>query len=496
MKTPKLFTILRTFSDEEIKNFEKFIISPYKNPGKNVKPLFKALKKYHPVYSSEKLTEEKIYKFLYRTGNTKEKKAYVKVLLSHLTNLALEFLKNKNNESEYEKNFSEVRFLKMLNYRKLDSLYFSQYRSINRSLPKEFDSESSPYILNMQLEKENCNFLLDRDNQVKTSEVLLKQGEYLLLFFLTEFFKIRAHYRTNEYVFNAGYDGTILKEVMNNFNFEPIIQYLKNIKNDNYPIISIYYNSMMAQLDINDDQFFRNFKELLELNVSLFDREELGNLYVDLEACCWKRLNCNITDQRREYFRKELFDIYKKELKLNIYKYEHDFMRIHKFRNIIMSALNLKEYDWLEKFTKKYYSELAPEYRENMYNYSLAVLNFNRAKYEESLKQFSNIKYDYFYLKVDIKNWMLLIYYELNLNEQAYSLIDTYKHFLAKNKNLSALFKKNNLDFLNMYIKIMNFKCGKEFFNPDKMISELTANGKFIHKGWLLKKIEELKNIT
>ena len=304
MKTPKLFTILRTFSDEEMKRFEKFIISPYKNSGKNVKPLFKALKKYHPAYANERLTEEKIYKFLYRTGNTKEKKAYVKVLLSHLTNLAIEFLKNENNESKYEKNFSEVRFLKMLNYRKLDGLYFSHYRSINRSLPKEFDSESSPYLLNMQLEKENCNFLLDRDNQVKTSDVLLKQGEYLLLFFLTEFFKIRAHYRTNEYVFNAEYEGTILKEVMNNFHFEPIIQYLKNNKNENYPMISVYYNSMMAQLDINNDMFYRNFRELLEQNISSFDREELGNLFVDLEACCWKRLNSNITDQRREYFRK------------------------------------------------------------------------------------------------------------------------------------------------------------------------------------------------
>ena len=157
-----------------------------------------------------------------------------------------------------------------------------------------------------------------------------------------------------------------------------------------------------------------------------------------------------------------------------------------------MSALNLKEYDWLEKFTKKYYSELAPEYRENMYNYSLAVLNFNRGKYEESLKLFSNIKYDYFYLKVDIKNWMLLIYYELNLNEQAYSLIDTYKHFLAKNKNLSEVFRINNLDFLNCYVLLMKCKSNKDHIMLKKIYNDITSRGKFIHKGWLLKKTEEL----
>ena len=87
---------------------------------------------------------------------------------------------------------------------------------------------------------------------------------------------------------------------------------------------------------------------------------------------------------------------------------------------------------------------------------------------------------------------MLLIYYELSLMEQAYSLIDTYKHFLAKNKNLSTLFKKNNLDFLNYYIKLIKFKNESEVIDLDRMKKEISARGKLIHKGWLLRKIEEL----
>jgi len=493
MKTSKLFTILKTFSDEEIKRFEKFIVTPYNNPGKNVKPLFKILRKYHPGYPAEKLTEEKIHKLLYRSDDAKEKKAYIKVLLSNLTNLAVEFMKSINNENEFEKKYSEVRFLKMLNNRKLDKLYSGSYNSIKKTLPKVLDPDSGLHLLKMQLEKENCNFLLDREEQQKTSEVLMNQSEYLLLFFLSEIFKIRAHYKTNEYVFNANYKGTLLNIIMDNFNFEPIVDFIKNNSPGNYPIIAIYYNSMMAQLDINNDNYYRNFRDLLEDNVNLFDSEELMNLYTDLEGCCWKRLNNSIDEQKREFFSKEIFEIYKRELKIGLHKYEKGYMRIFKFRNIHMAALNLKEYDWLEDFTKRYYKELAPEYRENMYNYSLAVVSFNRGDYENSLKLFSHIKYDYFNLRVDTKNWMLLIYYELNLMEQAYSLIDSYKHFLAKNKNLSTIFRKNNLDFLNYYVKLIKCKNDREVIDLDQMNNEISARGKLIHKGWLLKKIEELK---
>lgn len=492
MKTTKLFTILRTFSADELKQFEKFIGSSYNNPGRNVLPLFKLIKKFHPVYPVEKLTDEKLYRLLYRKGKNSENKGYIKVLLSHLTRLAADYLLNLNNQKEYAKNFSAVNNLKSLNNRKLDSLFSSQHKALEKSINGKIDQDSSMFLLKMMLEKEYCNYLLDREKQQKTSEVLLRQTEYLLFYFLTELFKNRAHYKTNEYVFNAEYDGTLLKSVMDNFNFEPVLERLKRNDNKNYPVLAIYYNSMMAQLDIDNDNYLHNFRKLLYENLKIFDKVELVSLFVDLEACCWKRLNSNISEERRDIIRRLLFNIYKSELKFRVYKDENEYLKIHKFRNIIMAALNLKEYDWLEDFTKKYYKELAPENRDNLYNYSLAVINFNRGKFEEALKQFSKIEYDYFYLKVDVKNWMLLIYYELNLQDQANSLIDSYKHFLAKNKNLSELFRKNNLDFLNCYIKLLKHKNGQDTLDLKKLKKSVSESRKFIHKGWILKKIDEL----
>ena len=84
-----------------------------------------------------------------------------------------------------------------------------------------------------------------------------------------------------------------------------------------------------------------------------------------------------------------------------------------------------------------------PEYRENMKNYSYARLYFEKGQFDEALNFLSKVKYDNFALKYDIRVLMLRIYYELHYTEEALSLIDTFRHFIAENKSLSQ--QKKNL---------------------------------------------------
>lgn len=94
MKDPKLIAILKTFTPEEMKSFEKFIISPYHNKGRNFKPLLTMLKKLHPEYPPEKLTGEKIYRKIYPKNKYDEigSPKVIKVLISQLTQIALTYL--------------------------------------------------------------------------------------------------------------------------------------------------------------------------------------------------------------------------------------------------------------------------------------------------------------------------------------------------------------------------------------------------------------------
>ena len=64
MHTGKLIQILKTFSPDEVKNFEKFVVYPYFSTGRNVEGLYSILKPYYPEFDSPKLDKKNVFKKL------------------------------------------------------------------------------------------------------------------------------------------------------------------------------------------------------------------------------------------------------------------------------------------------------------------------------------------------------------------------------------------------------------------------------------------------
>lgn len=120
MVKSKLVTILKTFTLEELKRFDKFIASPYHNTGRNLKPLLKAVTKYHPNYPADKLTDEKILKLMKISGksNGKNTSSQLNVRFSELTKLAKNFAvieRSINNSYIYSKTLAQFYLDKNLN---------------------------------------------------------------------------------------------------------------------------------------------------------------------------------------------------------------------------------------------------------------------------------------------------------------------------------------------------------------------------------------------
>ena len=103
-KDSKLITLLRTFSKQEIKDFEKFTGSAYFKEDRNLIPLLIAIKKFHPEFRSDELTNEGLYKSIYPDENYNLPK--LRILISDLYKTAENFLvynRLKMNESERTK---------------------------------------------------------------------------------------------------------------------------------------------------------------------------------------------------------------------------------------------------------------------------------------------------------------------------------------------------------------------------------------------------------
>ena len=66
MKDLKLTSLLKTFSKQEIKDFEKYLQSPFLNTsGEYILKFFETVKKYYPGFDSDNFTKQNIFKEIY-----------------------------------------------------------------------------------------------------------------------------------------------------------------------------------------------------------------------------------------------------------------------------------------------------------------------------------------------------------------------------------------------------------------------------------------------
>ncbi|MBK8553223.1 MAG: hypothetical protein IPL53_20050 [Ignavibacteria bacterium] len=104
----------------------------------------------------------------------------------------------------------------------------------------------------------------------------------------------------------------------------------------------------------------------------------------------------------------------------------------------------------------------------------------------------SKIDQDLFLFKQDLKNLMLQIYYELDHIEPAFSMVDSYKHFLSNTNEVSDSLKKFSVNYLNYYFKLLKIKSGQSKEQASYYKSRIEKEKEVVNKNWLLEKAEEL----
>ena len=110
--------------------------------------------------------------------------------------------------------------------------------------------------------------------------------------------------------------------------------------------------------------------------------------------------------------------------------------------------------------------------------------------YKEALPYFHKVIPEDFMFKLDLKNLMLIAHFELKNYESALSLIDSYYHFLSKDKTLSIAQKKIYKSFANAVHRLII-----ERTSPNKSFNytlELCLKDDFPCKEWVNEKIVEM----
>jgi hypothetical protein len=481
MKQSTLLQIFKTFSSKEFKEFEMFISTPLFNRNKNVIKLFSILKAEYPVFDRARLQKEYIFKKIYRSDRYIDEN--MKTFIHLLTKLAEKFMAFK----EYDVNpFEEKKnLLTSLNKRKLDKLFIKHEKQIR----EEFNSNKTIElnILNEQVffEKIRAVFYSERNDEETMYGADLKSGSLMITSFMIEMFRlINTSARIKYLGFDLEFD--FVTEFMDKIDFEGFKNSLQENSFEYLPVINVYYEMYNAINETGSDKHYRNFKKSFYENAGLLGKSEQYILSTLMVNCLYyKHLKDRIKYDR------ELFEAFK--ILLSLYDYSGDsYLRSVVYTNILRLAVQFKEFEWTEIYIKEYSSKLKPKHRENMFNYSNAYLSFARGEFERSLGYASRINFDTFQMKYYLRDLQLSTLYELSQFEPALSLIDSYKHFIKKEKNYSPELKQGYLSFIACVQELIKIRLDDKKENIESLKKRISDSNP-MRKQWLLEKIEELK---
>jgi len=473
MKKTKLTQLLSGFSNPEIKRFNSFLKSPYHNNKIQFVKIYEYLVKFHPAYENEKLTEEEAFKKAY----PQKQFSYVlfKNLLSDLYDLAKKFMaiEELGRKKITLKNlFMQNLFTKS----EIKSLIAKEIKITEQFYDSNFIDEA--YFDNYYVFKKDASKYFSRINQYDNIDTSLNEEvESFISMGLNNLLIYALFFET----YNSTHKNTGYIEII-----DKLIELFNSADKIKKPVNALFYK-VLQLMKTDDEKLYFEIIEMLKEQEKFLGIDPKLWVYQPLEAFLIKR----VKNGEKKFYRPQ-FELYKHCFESGLYDNEVHFAE-GKLLMTVETAIRIHEFEWIETTINKYVNKLSVDNRDDYYNFSMAKIVQAKGENEKALVMLNKINLDTGPLKSMARNILFKIYYELGYYENARSAIDAYRHYLARDKELSETYKDSVLNFFKLYNKLFEIKINNNNNTLADLEYETDRSNNVIFKQWLLEKIDELK---
>ena len=469
MKDSKLISVLKKTNNISFKHLGLMTESPYFNKKAELVKLYKFLKKFHPVYSDGDITYEKAHNFIFPTKPFSKKE--IGYLMSDMLKLREHLMVNEKLESKP----IQVELYKLSAYNKLD-LDKSFNKSLKDALKKINENtckNASFYFDKYALHMEEDYFFSKKLKHVRDAS-LEKAIEYLDLFYLTEKFRIACEISSRKRMVTNDYEPEFVEELLDS---------IAGHSFEKEPAIAIY-STILKGFYRDEEGIIDELILLLDQHNQLFPQEEVLIMFRQLINYCVRKLHGG-----EEYFRAKLFIIYKDMIKNGFVLDEFNNISPWTYMNIVTIGIYNKEMEWTEKFIHNFKNNLHEKFKDNAYNYNLAYFYFNIKEYTKATKLLNKVVFNDLYYMCESKSVLLRLYYVSNEVEAFYSLVDSFRIYIQRNKLMADKNKElylNLIRFLSKLSKIVD--RDKEAFI--KLKEKIKETKRVKNAAWLIDQID------
>ncbi len=472
MTNTKLFQLLQTLNVYELNRFGKFLCSPYFNEDERLMNLFEVLAPYFKQQTHDTLVQKNIWKQVH--SNQKFQQLKFARLFSDLLKKLEEFLVIDNlKQSEATK---QRKLLMHLTEKKLGKHYPESSKLARRKLEATPHRDGEYYLQLFKLESAHNNFL-ELQNQRSTEKNLLQTIEALDAFYIINklsYLAATLHYKN---FLSLEGDVALVNELLN---------HLKKKKYEHIPAIAIHHRIVLSLIEPHKEEHFKELKNLLLKNYSLFPKANARNMYAFAINFCIRKINFG----KLEYVR-ELFQLYQQMLKANLMTDKEGMISQFDYKNIVTVGLRAADAKWTEKFIRDYKSNIPKEDRQNAYTFNLAKLYFYQRKFDKVLPLLQDVVYSDIFYQLDSKTTLMKTYYELGDYLPLMSLKESFRILLRRKKIISEQNRINYMNFIRFTMKLYRADV-KEQKKITALKKEIETSTNVADKGWLMWKVNEI----
>lgn len=470
MEKSNLVSIFRVLEKKEVRELRKWVNSPAHNQRQDVSDLFEYLVAGQHLFSEKHLEKERVFHAIY--PEKKYSDAEMRQVMHFLLKAVEDFL--LYNELLKDEVRAQTMLAKVYRKRQLPKL-FQKTIEVGREMQQRQPYRNHQYYENeyaTQFEQYTYLSGLGRNTPLNLQEV----SDANDVAYIANKLQLSCIMLSHQAVFKTSYRMQILDEVL---------AYLEG-NNDmlDIPAVAIYYHQFRAMKNAGAEEHYRLLKKEIFENGQLFPLEEMRVIYLLTINYCIGRINTG-----QIVFVRESFDLYKEGLEKGIFM-ENGVLSRFTFNNAVTSGLNLKEFEWVEKFIQDYSQYLDEKHQESFIHFNQARLLFERKDYDKAMKLFAQSDYDDILMTLNARTMLLKMYYELDEFSALDSLIGSMKTFLQR-KKVMGYHKdnyKNIIQYTHKMLKLVHYD--KE--QIQKLKQEIEATNPLTERKWLLAQLDKL----
>ena len=318
-------------------------------------------------------------------------------------------------------------------------------------------------------------------------------SEYLLTGFLIMSVLIYNNIFFEEVMSNRKNSSNIIAEILSELDtsgkLEIYFEDLTKNGNVNSKMLKCYYELYKAISNINNPVHYFSFKKILAESSNVMNKTSLRDLYNCLINCISFSDSSSGINKTEEYL-----EAYDQMIKYGIFVIPGEYLEVNLFVSYVQISCNLGKHEKIKDLINNFIGKLPEDERDNMNIIAMAHLHFAKSEYRKSLEFIALMKQDVFVFKYSLKNLQMMCYYELNDYESFCFALDSYRHFVNKNKSVNDLWKSGVTNFFNIMNKLFLLKENFDQYEIDKLIQSINESN-VNKKVWLNLKIEELMNL-